>query len=228
MADAILGWPELTQKNSYTSPRHYRTQDPILFQGEIPPSALIVSSGFVVSYTINNNGDEQIIGFFAAGDVIPIEWIFGRCPVSLYYYRAFTDCSLVSVNRNEFLDQIKSTPGLASQLLEKFVSGYIGATVHIHALEHSHSREKLIKLFHYLVLRFGVQDTAQSGMYTIPFPLTHAQLASMIGLTRETVAMETVKLKKLGAINYKRGEYTINLSVLIQSVGSEEFDALQL
>jgi CRP/FNR family transcriptional regulator len=211
-----------------TSIRHYRSQETILFQGEIPPAAFLVRKGYVSSYTINNAGDEQIIGFFAAGDVFPVEWLFERAPVALYYYRAFTDCELLSLQRMTLLDALESNLALSRELLKQFVSGFIGSTVHIHALEHSHAHEKLIKLFHYLVLRFGVVQPNKKETFLIPFLLTHAQIASMLGLTRETVAGETMKLKKTGALTYDRGTYTINLPVLLASIGSEEFDSLEL
>lgn len=213
---------------SRTPARTYKAQMTMLFQGEIPPMAMFIKSGFASAYTIKNSGDEQIIGLFSAGDIIPAEWLFGHSPVSLYYYRALTDCQLVAVGRNELLAEIAKNRELASELLEHYVSSYIGATIHIHALEHSYSREKLIKLFHYLVLRFGVAKDKKGEIYSISLPLTHAQIAGMIGLTRETVTTETVKFKRKGVLQYKNGVYTVNLPKLLQNIGSEEFATLNL
>lgn len=211
-----------------TSKRVFSAQANILFQGEVPASAYCVNSGYVSSYTINANGEEQIIGFFEAGDVLPVEWLFNHSPVALYYYQAFTDVELLAVRRDDLMSAIKTNRQLTNEMLDRFVSSFIGTTIHIHALEHSHSREKLIKLFHYLVLRFGVLQAGKDKLYAIPFSLTHSQIASMIGLTRETVAIETSKLKKNNALDYKNGSYVINLPKLIETIGSEEFDALKL
>jgi CRP-like cAMP-binding protein len=220
-------WPHLVKDFKYYSVRRYKTENTIFFQGEIPPIAFIILKGYVVSYTIKNNGDEQIIAFFSSGDIIPVEWLFNKSPVSLYYYKAFTDCELIAVQKDEFIDQIEKDHQLTNMLLSQFANSFIGATVHIHALEHSQSRDKIIKVMHYLVLRFGKLDKA-NGTYTIPFKLTHAQIASLIGNTRESVTIETLKLKKLGALNVKKGIYTVNLGVLIKSIGSEEFDSLKI
>jgi len=228
MPDTDSFWTKLVKKFSFSSYRKYKVNHIILFQGEIPPLAIVVNSGFVVSYTIKNSGDEQIIAFYSTGDVIPVEWIFNKSPVSLYYYRAFTDCELIVLYRDELMEQIEKDSTLKDKLLDQFASSFIGATVHIHALEHSHSQEKIIKLMHYLVLRFGDKVKDQTDIYTIPFKLTHAQIASMIGITRESVTIETLKLKKIGAFNYSRGIYTINLPVLIKSIGSEEFQSLEI
>ncbi len=208
--------------------RKYKNKNIILFQGEVPPLALVIKSGFVISYTISNSGDEQIIAFYTVGDVIPVEWVFSRSPVSLYYYRAFTDCIVTAINREEFRESIDKDHLLSNKLLNQFANSFIGSTVHIHALEHSHSQDKIIKIMHYLVLRFGIVDRNKSDVYKMPFKLTHSQIASLVGITRESVTIEAIKLKKRGALQYKGGIYTVNLPVLISSLGSEEFDSLKI
>jgi CRP-like cAMP-binding protein len=221
-------WEDLAGITSSHSVRKYKASNIVLFQGEIPPFVLVMRSGFVISYTMSNNGDEQIIAFYSVGDILPVEWIFNRSPVALYYYRAFTDCELVAVSRDELLDYIETNQTVSSKLLNQFASSFIGATVHIHALEHSHSQEKIIKLLHYLVLRFGQSVPNKSETYTIPFKLTHAQIASMVGITRESVTTEAVKLKNKNALSYSKGIYTIKLPELLRSLGSEEFDTLTI
>ncbi len=228
MMQAAISWDDLKLNSGAPMSRAYSANNIILFQGEIPPRAWLVDSGFVVSYTINNNGDEQIIGFFSAGDIIPAEWVFSRSPVSLYYYRAFTECTLISLARNELLAQIESNRVLARKLLYQFASSFIGATVHIHALEHSYAKEKVTNLLHYLILRFGKPVDKDSDTYTLPFKLTHAHIASMVGIARESVATEAVKLKKRGVLGYNNGIYTIKLPGLIASLGGEEFSALKI
>lgn len=221
-------WDDLTEVSSLHATRKYKANNIILFQGEVPPFVLVVRSGFVISYTMSNNGDEQIIAFFSIGDIIPVEWIFSRSPVALYYYRAFTECELAAIARDELLEHIEASPALSHKLLNQFASSFIGATVHIHALEHSHSQEKIIKLLHYLVLRFGRTVDGKSDTYTVPFKLTHSQIASMVGITRESVTTEAVKLKNKGALKYSKGIYTIRLPELLKSLGSEEFSTLTI
>jgi CRP-like cAMP-binding protein len=228
MVDSNGSPQELTKDLQPSATRRYKTGQIILFQGEIPPLAFVITTGFVTSYSIRSSGDEQIIAIYSAGDIVPIEWLFKRSPVALYYYRAFTNCELRGVYRDDLLLEIKRNKALANSLLNRFASSFIGATVHIHAIGHSHAQEKFIKLLHYLVLRFGLTQSETSGLYTIPFKLTHAQIASMIGITRESVSIEATKMKKRGSFTVSKGIYTINLPVLIQSLGSEEFDSLEI
>lgn len=227
MTPSSAKWKNVLFKSGKPLIRNYSAQSPIFFQGEIPSSGLYINSGFVVAYTITNSGSEQIVCFYSANDLIPTEWLFNLSPVSLYYYRAFTDCELISFNREELLAEIDSRKDLTNDLLHKTIRGFIGSTIHVHALEQSSARDKIIRFFHYLVLRYG-DPTSNKSVYSIPFPLTHAQIASMTGLTRETVSVETSSLKKKGAIIYKDKTYSIILPRLVTKLGSEAFENLQM
>jgi CRP-like cAMP-binding protein len=51
---------------------------------------------------------------------------------------------------------------------------------------------------------------ANLGPYDkIDFPLTHKLIASLTGLTRETVTLHMLKLEKQGLINYERRKVTV-------------------
>jgi CRP/FNR family transcriptional regulator len=51
--------------------------------------------------------------------------------------------------------------------------------------------------------------TKNGDMVTIDLPLAHKDIASMVGLTRETVSLEMKKMEQLGVIAYKRNNITI-------------------
>lgn len=206
--------------------RKYKTGNTLFFQGEVPSSAVYIRNGLVAAYTINNNGDEQIVNLFSDGDLLPCEWIFGKSPVSLYYYRAFEDCDVTLLKKEDLLGFIGEQSPLISSIIDQYVKSFIASNIHIHALEHSHSRDKLIKIFHYLVMRFG--KVLPDGRYEVPINITHSQLASMLGLSRETVTTELQKIKRSKALVFKDRHYIINLPELIRSSGGEEYDALAL
>jgi CRP/FNR family transcriptional regulator len=51
--------------------------------------------------------------------------------------------------------------------------------------------------------------TRTGNMVTIDLPLAHKDIASMVGLTRETVSLEMKKMEQMGVIEYKRNNITI-------------------
>ena len=83
--------------------RQFTKKRTILFQGEIPRSAMVVMSGLVKIYGITTSGDQRTVTLLSAGDIFPTEYIFDNSRVSLYYYEAVTDCSIMTVP-NCFID----------------------------------------------------------------------------------------------------------------------------
>jgi CRP/FNR family transcriptional regulator, cyclic AMP receptor protein len=206
--------------------RKYKKGRPIFYQGEVPRTAFIIKDGVVRVYGINNSGEERIVTFFVSGDIIPVGWVFQKSPVSLYYYDASTDCDLIAIPKEEFMAALEKDEKLKMEMLNMYMVHYISSTMHIYALEHARAQEKLVRILQYLVLRFGIDK--QNGNFLVDLRLTHQDLACMVGLSRETSALELGKLKKKGVISYESFTYTVNMPALLKVAGGDEYDQLTL
>lgn len=199
---------------------------PLLYQGEIPTMGFYVKQGIVKLYNITSQGEEKIVGYESAGGLLPIEWLFSRVQVALYYYDTFTDCEVVRVPKDDLINKLNTNPASARAFLDRSVSMYIGATMHLHALEQSKARQKLLSIFQYLVLRFGkkVSDSSQC----IELKLTHQEIANLIGTTRETTSTEISKLTKEGVLEIVDAQYVVNTDKALRLLGEEDFNQLKL
>lgn len=206
--------------------RQFAKKRTILFQGEIPRGAMILESGLVKVYGITTGGDQRTVTLLAAGDIFPVECVFDRSRVSLYYYEALTDCSVLSLPRAEFKEALEKNAELKDQVFQSYMAHYTSATMHIYALEHSHAQEKLVYILQYLVARFG--EKQPDGLTKIELRLSHQDIAEMVGLTRETTAVELHRLKDKGLIDYQRFSYYVNLPLLVQATGSDEFENVEV
>lgn len=206
--------------------RKFKKGRPVFYQGEVPRTAYIIKSGVVRVYGINTNGEERIVTFFVPGDLLPVGWMFNKSPVSLYYYDAVTDCDLIAISKDDFTAALQANTRLKDELLNQYMTHFIGSTMHIYALEHARAQEKLVRLLQYLVMRFGIEK--QPGHYLVDLRLTHQDLACMVGLSRETAALEMGKLKKKGVIDYESFTYSVNMPKLLKAAGGDEFDTLTL
>ena len=128
---------------------------PLLYQGEVPRTAFVVKSGLVKIYDINANGEEKVITFTDGNGLLPVEWVFNKSPVSLYYCDAFTDCELFAVPRQQLNEFLQSTESLLRFTLNRYLNLYVGAMLHISALEQTKAAEKLLRILQWLSLRFG-------------------------------------------------------------------------
>jgi CRP-like cAMP-binding protein len=202
--------------------RHFAKKRTVLFQGEIPRGVLVLERGLVKVYGITNGGDQRTVTLLSAGDVFPVECVFGMSRVSLYYYEALTDATVLYLPKDDFMGALERDLALKDQIFKTYMAHYTSATMHIYALEHSHAQEKLVYILQYLVARFG--EKQPDGLTRIALRLSHQDIAEMVGLTRETTAVELHRLKTKKLISYQRFSYYVNVPLLVAATGSDEFE----
>jgi len=209
--------------NTY-SLRKFKKGQTLLFQGEVPRYAYVVKTGTVKTYNISPLGEEQLVSLSSEYDILPEAWFLGEASVAYYFYEAFTDCTVYAIPRAELAKKVSEIPEFANHLLQRFMRLYVGASVHINALEQPRSRDKLIHLLHYLVMRFG--KPAGKDFMKIDLRLPHQSLASMLGVTRETIATEIARLRREKILDYKQQTYIISKSKLLQLRNDENLISL--
>jgi CRP/FNR family transcriptional regulator len=194
--------------------RKFKKGQTLLFQGEVPRYAYVVKSGTVKTYNISPLGEEQLISLSSEYDILPEAWFLGEASVAYYFYEAFTDCTVYAIPRDELVKKVSESPEFANHLLQRFMRLYVGASVHINALEQPRSRDKLVHLLHYLVMRYG--EELNRDKVRIELRLTHQTLANMLGVTRETIATEIARLRREKVVDYKQQTYIINKPALLK------------
>lgn len=184
----------------------------LLHQGEVPTSAYFIKSGLIKTYNISASGDEKPISFNVPNEVIPKPWVFSKAPSTLYFYEAFSDTEVYSVPRDDYLAFLHANKQALYATLDQIMGNYVGKNLRLNALEYSKAREKLVNMLHYLCLSYGHE--VRPNVVEISLPLTQADLASMMGLTRETTGIELKRLQKEGIISYQRQRYTVKTNEL--------------
>jgi CRP-like cAMP-binding protein len=192
----------------------------VLYQGEVPRTANILIEGVVRVYSISRSGDEQVVAFHVAGEPFPSSWIFGTTTSSLFFYEAMTACKIAYVQKEPLLEFLYTNTTVLSNVLKYFTSSYSTLLMRINAMQQPRARDKLMYTLYYLAIRYGKNN---GSFVHLPLTLTHQTLGSLVGLTRETTAMEMSKLKKENIITYKNQSYDINTKKLLEIIGEENF-----
>jgi CRP-like cAMP-binding protein len=204
--------------------RKYSAGSIVLYQGEVPRQAIILVKGVLKASTISSSGDEQIISFHGPGDVMPMSWIFGKTPSTLYFYEASTDCEVVLVPREKLIEQLMHPKNIKT-LVDRLVTDHAASSIRISALEQPKARDKLTYTLYYLCQRYG---QPKRGRIHINLSLTHQNLGALVGLTRETTATEMSKLKKEGVLSYRNQNYHVDIEKLLNIVGEDSFRDIQI
>jgi CRP/FNR family cyclic AMP-dependent transcriptional regulator len=206
--------------------RHFKKDRPLFYQGEVPQSAFFIKSGVIKVYNITTGGEEKIVSYEAEGSLVPSGWIFSKSPAALFYYDAFTDSQLYSIPKAELINFMNANHLAATTLLDHYASMYTAAIMHLHALEQSRARDKLLHIFQYLALSFG--KPLDKNTYRVELRLTHQDIANLIGITRETVTAEISKLSKAGVIKSENLHYIVDTNKALRQVGENDFDQVNL
>ena len=96
----------------------------------------------------------------------------------------------------------------------------------ITALEQSNAADKIALTLYYLLIRHGVER--KPGFFTINVRMTQSIVASLVGLTRESTAIQIAKFKKEKVLTYSHFTYVIHRSTLEKHIGEDNFKDLLL
>ena len=116
-------------------------------------------------------------------------------------------------------EEIATNTEVKSILFERLSLGYIGSLINLEAVGQSRVREKIIYILRYLLQRYGAE--INEGWWKLNVRITQNDISNMIGITRETVAVELSKLKHEGIINTGSFSYSLNLNRLIELTNRE-------
>jgi len=188
--------------------RHYDKHQLILCQGEVPSNLFFIKSGFVKGYDLSIQGSEQMVWFGTDHDFFPISWLFSLWDGTLFFYEAFSNLELYLVNKDAFNEFLTRTPQALYEITKIITQRYYDTMQRLNAVEKPKAEDKVTHILSYISARFSTYSES-TNRNEITLPLTHQDIANLLGLTRETVAVELKKLKDQGYLYYDKWHFVI-------------------
>lgn len=174
---------------------------------EIPYTYYIVR-GFINIYSISSAGQQKDLIIFRAGHIFPLVPTVRGDVMSAWFFEAMTDVDLLRIPRLELMGQIKNDPAIKDEIIDFLVQVIKIFRRRIDILEIIKSDERIIEDILFISESFGV--TNDNGSVVLNVPITHKDIASRAGVTRETVSREISKLEKKGLVGYNNHMIVIN------------------
>lgn len=193
----------------------------LLYQSEIPRYGLVVKKGLVRAYVITSAGEERIVTLHDSGDILPLSWVFDETRTTLFYYETLTDSEVIAVPKNELMECITKQTEIMHEVFHLNINKYTSLLLRITALEQASAAEKIALTLYYLLLRHGKET--QQDTYAIQIKMTQTMIASLVGLTRESTAVNLKLLKRKGIVSYNNFTYTVNKAQIERFVGEDSF-----
>ncbi|MBI2196200.1 Crp/Fnr family transcriptional regulator [Candidatus Daviesbacteria bacterium] len=171
----------------------------ILRADDKPKGVLYLKKGYVRLYSISGNAQELTLIIFKAEDFFPMMWTINDTP-NTYYLEAMTDTEVYQAPRREFLTFIKDNAEVLFDINSRILTRFGGVLSRMEHAIFGHAQSKVASIILICAERFGVKD--KNGIL-IPVPLTHQDIANLIGVARETVSIEMEKLQQKGLIAHR-------------------------
>lgn len=190
-------------------PLLYKRNEVILRGDESPSGIFFLSKGYVKNYAFSENGDEFTFILYRKGDFFPISWAFNQTRKP-YFIETLTQCVIYKRDRKEFLNFLTKNPDVLLYITGKITKRFDGLLVRMEHMAFGNAYKKVCSIIYILTERFGKERNINDVI--IDMPLTHKEIANLLGVARETVSVEIAKLKKQKIIkNVGKHIHVINL-----------------
>ncbi len=202
--------------------KEFQAGELLLQKGDDATCLMAIREGFVKITAISDTGVERLLWIAGRYDVTPVERLFSKNATVRYFYTALTSGNYYAVNKANFLTAAFTHPELMTEIARGMSSHYDDFLDRINTIDTATVEERLIRTLCYLAERFSGADTVD--LYKEGLKLTHQDLASMIGSTRETVSLILSQLRREGVIEYGRKKFVMQPGQLMKKI--ERFEGL--
>jgi CRP-like cAMP-binding protein len=185
--------------------KKYKKGD-ILFQpGEEFNGVIFVKSGYLRVYSMSRDGKETSIQLFK-----PLFYLSIISSITdlknRHFIEAISPVEVWVAPKNEFLEFIRLNTELTHEIMGSFLRKFLELTSQMVQIIAGDAYTKVAGLICSMADEFGVNKGKKT---TIKFKITHKLIASLTGLTRETVTLQMLKLEKDGLIDNDKREIVV-------------------
>mgnify|MGYP001606622687 CR=1 FL=1 len=179
----------------------YKKGEIVIRADDDPKGVFYLEEGYVKKYVISKKGDELTLYIFKPTLFFPLGWSLNKSKNN-YFYEARTSVIARCAPRDKFIEFIKSEPDLLFELIKRIHRD--GLLAHMTYLMAGNAYTRLAAEIYAAVKILG---EVKNGSAIIP--ISEKELASMTGITRETVSREIKILKEKRLIEFSRSRLII-------------------
>jgi len=188
------------------TPLKFEKRDILIRAGDEPSGIFYLVKGNVRQYVISKNGEEITLNIYKPGAFFPMAWAMDASRNS-YYFEGMNDIDAFVAPKKDVVDFVQREPEILFDLLKRVYVGVDGILSRLEFLMSGNAKQRLITVLVISAKRFG---EATKGNIVITLKLTHQDLASLAGLSRETVSREMMIIKKKRLIDYTSTSITVH------------------
>lgn len=161
-------------------------------------SVFYIKSGFMRVFRISEQGEELTLTILKPKDFFPLTYGMSNTNVfKSYYLEAITQLELWKVHIEQFQQFTSAHPDVYYELTKRVLVRFDGVLTKMEYLVLNNAYTKIVATIISCAKKFG---EPHGDNIIINVPLTHKDIATLVGITRETTSLEMKKLEKQGYI----------------------------
>ncbi|HHY74881.1 MAG TPA: Crp/Fnr family transcriptional regulator [Bacillus bacterium] len=170
----------------------------MVFRADAPSEHLyIVHKGQVKIYRLAESGKEQLIRIMEPGDFMGELALFTNESLTSYA-EAISDTEICAIHKSDMREMLLSNPSISLKILEVFSKRLNDAEKNIESFSSQDSEQRLAN---YLIELASVEPGQLPNVpLEITLPISKKDLASYLGITRETLSRRLSSLQEQGII----------------------------
>ncbi len=180
------------------STREYKKGENLIRADDNPQGIFCLTKGYVRQYTISKTGIELTLQILKPITYFPLIWAINGAP-NIYFYEALTSVEVGRAPKEQVVSFIKDKPAIILELMRKLLGDYAETLSRIEHLVFSDAYRRVISVLLYITKHFG-EETKQGTVVDHRF--TQQDIATLVGVARETVSIEMSLLEKKGLVTY--------------------------
>jgi len=178
--------------------REYKKGETLIRADDDPQGIFCLTKGYVRQYTISSTGIELTLHIHKPISYFPMVWAINGTP-NVYYYEALTPVNVGRAPRDQVVNFIKDKPTVIFELMSVLLEDYAETLTRVEHLVFSDAYRRVISILLYIGKHFG--EKKNEGII-INHYFTQQDIATLVGIARETASIEMAKLEKKGLIKH--------------------------
>ncbi len=194
----------------------YKKGEILIRAGDQPSGIYYLKVGRVKKYAISKKGDELIVNIFKPFAFFPMSHAINHMQND-YFYEAMEDLETIKAPQDDVAEFIKNEPEVMYDLLARVYRGTEGLLARMTYLMAGNAYTRLVAELIIHAKRFGTKIDN-----IVSIKISEKELATEVGMTRETVSREVKILKEKGLVTFDKGNLIIkNFDELEKELNSE-------
>jgi len=197
---------ELGRVHSLAAERRYERGEYVFMEGQEREAVYFILRGLIKVLKVDEEGREHIVNILGRGKMFPHVGFFQDKPYP-GTAQVIQPSTLLSIRCLPFDALLMEYPGIARKVMRVMGERILMLQSKLQELALFDSHDRVIALLRHFAEEHG--QVEPDGIH-VKLPITHGEMAHMIGMTRESVNRVWNQLRRDGILTGDRDEWVLN------------------